>query len=198
MKTQQSTQAEPHEPRKGQGIEVPQPFVPTPERLSQYLEVNVKEVMSQMESVEGRQKLYEDLLRHEQDLRTLDPEFHPEQLKKQLDLVADTLTQKKRYLEDVRSPEKKGMFRKAWDSVKGFAKKHPVVTTVLVLAAVAASVAGAAYMVGGLEALMAKVGMSHLYGAEGAGEAADALGKIIDGAKELPNYYEGPTGPTKL
>jgi len=198
MKTQASTQAEPLDPKKDGGIEVPKPFVPTPERLSQYLEVNVHEVMAQLESVEGREKLYDDLLIHQDDLKTLDPDFHPALLKEQLDLVAETLTQKKRFLEDVRSPEKKGMFRKAWDSVKGFAKKHPVVTTVLVLAAVAASVAGAAYMVGGLEALMAKVGISHLYGADGASEAADALGKIIDGGTELPNYFEGPTGPTKL
>ena len=175
--------------------EVPRRFIPTPERMSQYLELRTEEVNTQLTSVEGRKKLSADLLKHEDDIRKLDPSFDPKQLDHQLEVVAETLRHNQRYMADVQSPEKKNFFKRAWEGVKGFAKKHPVVTVVLVLAAAAATAGGAAYLVGGWEALMAKIGISHLYGGAGAAKAAEVMGNVINGAKELPNTFLGPTGP---
>lgn len=116
-------------------------FVPTPEIVSQYLERNVKEVSVEMESVEGREKLYRALLEHEEELRQKDPSFQPESLRRQLDLVGKTLMQKKIFLEQAESPQAKGMLRRTWETVKGFPRKHPVLTALLLVAA-AGGVAG--------------------------------------------------------
>src|SRR3989338_2778612 len=99
------------------------------------------QVEAQLARVGGREELYQNLLEHEDDLRETYQEFNSTDLREQLDLVGDTLEQKKRYLEDVQSPEKKGLFRRAWEKVKGFAKDHPIVTTLLVLALAAGGVA---------------------------------------------------------
>lgn len=180
--------------KKG-GPEVPRKFVPTPERLSQYLERKAEVVNTQLTSVEGRKQISADLLKHADDIKKMDPTFDPKQLDHQLELVGETLRQKQRFMNDVKSPEKKGFFKRAWEGVKGFAKKHPIVTTLLVLSAAAAAVGGAAYLVGGWEALMAKIGISHLYGGAGAAKAAEAVGNVINAGKELPNTFLGPTGP---
>lgn len=180
---------------RGGSPEVPRKFVPTPERLSQYLERKAEVVNTQLTSVEGRKLISAELLKHEADIKKMDPSFDPKQLDHQLELVGETLRQKQRFMTDVKSPEKKGFFKRAWEGVKGFAKKHPIVTTLLVLAAATAAVGGAAYLVGGWEALLAKVGMGHLYGPAGASGAAEAVGNVINGTKELPNTFLGPTGP---
>ncbi|MDD4319767.1 MAG: hypothetical protein PHW10_05595 [Candidatus Peribacteraceae bacterium] len=142
------------------------PFIPTPERVSQFLE-NMKpsEVEAQLKSNEGRQQLFKTLMQHEDHLRKIH-NFNPEDLRKQLDLVGETLQKKKAFMEDVKSPEKKGLFRRAWDKIKGFPRKHPVITAILVLAAIAGVGAGIAYYAGSLELLWHKAGekLSLLFG----------------------------------
>lgn len=180
--------------KKG-SLEMAKKFIPTPERVSQFLERKSDEVRAQLSSVEGRKQLTQELLKHEAAIKKLDPSFNAKNLEKQLELVGGELKSKEKFMKDVQSPEKKGFFRRSFDKVKGFVKKHPVVTVLLVLALAAGSVAGAAYLAGGWEALIAKVGLGHLYGAGGAAEAAEVTGKVIDAAKDLPDYFVGPTGP---
>ncbi|MFA6259059.1 MAG: hypothetical protein WCX29_00425 [Candidatus Peribacteraceae bacterium] len=169
-------------------IDAPRPFVPTPERVSQYLEMSIDEVAAALKSVEGRQRLFESLLRHEDDLRVLDPQFEPAVLREQLDLVADVFHEKERYLLDMQQPEKQGAFRRAWERVKGFAKRHPVVTTLLVAALVASGVAAGFYVTGNWELLLTKVGLDKILGgAEAAGEMMDPtlVTPLPPGAGEL-------------
>lgn len=182
------------------GQEVPRGFIPTPERVSQYLEMNTDEVMALMTTVDGRQRLFDNLLEHEEDLRTLDPTFHPEVLREQIDLAGETLQQKERFLKDVQSPEKKGLFRRAWEGVKGFAKKHPIVTAVLATALAAGGVAAGFYFTGNWELLMTSVGLDKIFGAaETAGELAPVTpvtpplpgGGVLD----IPPPMPSPGGP---
>ena len=139
---------------KGQP-EAPKSFVPTPERVSQYLERSTDKVAAQLSSVDGRKEVYQDLLQHEDDLRKMDPSFNAADLQRELDLVGQTLEQKQKFMKDMQSPEKKNMFRRAFDRVRSFAKSHPVVTTLLALAAVGATVAGFVYLSGSLSTLAA-------------------------------------------
>lgn len=155
-----------------------QEFIPTPERVSQYLERNTQEVMAQMESVEGREKIYRELLSHREDLQKTYPQFNPEGLRRQLDLVGTTLAQKKKFFEQVQAPEKKGIMRRAWERVKGFAKKHPVITTLLVIALVAGGASLAMYLSGMLQLRQA-------------GVVVDVLKKFIQSAD--PTHV--PIGP---
>lgn len=156
---------------RGRRLEAPPRFLPTPERISQFLEMNMREVATAMQSVKGRQMLYQKLMEHEQDLRKIDPSFHPEHLRQSLELVGEVLQQKDRYLKDVQSPEKKGMFRRAWEKMKGFAKNHPVVTTLLVLALIAGGTALTLYLTGNLEIVASKLGLGRIFGGvEGAGD----------------------------
>jgi len=85
-------------------------------------------------------------------------------------------------------------FRFAWRSFK----KHPVLTTLAVTALAVGGVALGAYLTGNLEGMLSKVGLSHLYGAQGASEAAKPLGKILDGGPSLPEIFTGSTGIEKL
>lgn len=161
------------------GAERPRPFVATPERVSQYLELKADEVTAQMKSVEGRQELFNRLMEHEEDLRTDHDDFHPEALRSQLDTAGETLQAHERYLESIQTPENKSILRRAWDSVKAFPKNHPVVTGLLAAAAVAGSIAAGFYFTGNWELLMATTG----------------LGKIIGGA-EAAGELIPPTAPT--
>lgn len=149
------------------------PFIPTPERVSQYLELKTDEVTAQMKSVEGRQELVRQLLEHEEDLKNDHADFQPELLQTQLDEVGNALTANELYLQDIQSPEQKGMFRRAWESVKGFAKAHPVVTTLLIASLAAGGVAGGFYLTGNWELLMATTGLSKIFG------AAEAAGELV-------------------
>lgn len=153
-------------------VEQIKPFVATPERVSQYLELKTEEVTAQMKSVEGRQQLFDDLMEHEDDIRQSHSDFHPELLRGQLDAAGEALAAQELYLEEVQSPEQKGFFSRAWDSVKGFAKRHPVVTGLLATAVVAGSVAAGFYFTGNWELLMASTGLNKVLG------AADAAGSL--------------------
>lgn len=112
------------------------PFRATPEVLSQYLELKTDEVIAQMQSVEGRKALFDKLMEHEKDLRKVHA-FNPEELRRQLEVAGEAVAAKEKFMKDVKSPEKKGLFRRAWENIKGFPRKHPVIT-VLLIAALAA------------------------------------------------------------
>ncbi|MDD5469606.1 MAG: hypothetical protein PHO92_02285 [Candidatus Peribacteraceae bacterium] len=154
-------------------VEAPKSFIPTPERLSQYLEMNIAEVDTALRSVEGRETLYSRIVEHEEDLKQLYPDFNPNGLREQLDLIGDVLRQKEAYMKDVSSPEKKGLFRRAWDRVKGFAKRHPIVTALLAIAGIAAAVAGGFYLTGNWELFLTSTGLSKVFG------SVDAAGEMI-------------------
>lgn len=158
-------------------------FVPTPERLSPYLERNGAEIEAQLASVDGRDQVYQEMMKHEAELKKLDPSFDPESLRRDLDLVSDTLTEKKRFLTEVEKPERRSIIRRAFDRIKAFPRKHPIVTVLLVLAAATAAVGAAAYAAGGMELLLAKLGIE---GISGFAAAAKKLGSVFDGT--VPDY----------
>lgn len=146
-------------------------FLPTPDRVSQFLELKRDVVVEKMKSIEGRKALMEQLLEHEEELKKIHPDFDPEELHTNLEAVGETLQEKERFLKATVEPEKKGFFRRAFDRVKGFAKKHPFVTAVGVTALAAAAVAAGFYMAGEWELLMTSTGLSRVFsGAEAAGE----------------------------
>ncbi len=98
---------------------------------------------------------------------------------------------------DANQKFKETMQRESWGKwalkkakqVLTYPVRHPLKTVgyaLLVVAAVAGTAAVGAYMAGGLEALLAKVGVSYLFGASGAATATDVLGKVIHGAEQLP------------
>jgi len=147
------------------------PFLPTPDRVSQFLELKRDEVVEKMKSVEGRKALLEQLLEHQDDLKKAHPEFDPEELHTNLEAVGETLREKERFLKSTVEPEKKGLFRRAFDRVKGFAKRHPFITAIGVTALAAAAVAAGFYMAGRWELLMTTTGLSRVFGgAEAASE----------------------------
>jgi hypothetical protein len=160
------------QPEKGaRGTEVQRRFVPTPEAISQYLEnMKAEEIAQLLASVERRREVYDRIMEHEEDIREFDPDFDPELLREQLDLVGETLQQKKRFQEEMKSPEKKGLMRRAWERVKGFAKRHPIVSTLLVLALAASGVAVGFYLTGNWELLMTRVGVEKILGGAKAAE----------------------------
>ena len=155
-------------PAQQYGREKPRMFVASPDRVSQYLELKTEEVTQQMKSVEGRKLLFDQLLAHEEDIRRDHDNFHPDALRSQLDAAGEALIINDRLMRSVKSPEKKGLMRRAWDSVKGFAKKHPVVTTLGVLALAAGGVAAGFYFAGSWEVLMANLGLKKVLDAAGA------------------------------
>ena len=172
----------------GHDVEVSPKFVPTPERLSQYLEMNIKEVAASLQSVAGRQMLFDKLMEHEQDILTIDPTFDPELLREQLELAGEVLRQKERYLQDMESPEKKGLLSRSWEKMKGFGKRHPFVTALLVTglaASVAAAGIAAGYnLTGNWALLMSKLGLD-------AEQASAAVGGAMNAAEPITESLKG-------
>jgi HD superfamily phosphohydrolase len=162
--------------------ELPSRFIPTPERLAPYLSQKDEEIMTQLGSVEGREQVFQELLKHEEELRKVDPSFNPESLRRDLDLVSETLDEKQKFVNELEKPERKGIVRRTFGHLKNFAKKHPVVTVLLMAAAAVAVVGGAAYAAGGIELLLAKLGIE---GISNYAESAKRLGKVIEGT--FPN-----------
>lgn len=158
--------------RASQTPEVPRSFIATPERVSKYLELKSEEVLSQMKSVEGRRMLFEQLMEKEADLKRDHKEFNAESMRHQLDAAGEALIANERYVADIRSPEKKSVMRRVWETIKGFPRKHPVVT--LVLAAAAAG--GIASYLGYLPALNFEAWWQKLKGLAGFGGGAGASG----------------------
>lgn len=186
-------------PRFDRGPETGKDFIPTPERISQYLELKLDEVRTQMSTEQGLSSLHDQLLVHEEDLLRDHPGFNPEQLKTKMELVAATLESNERYVKEIQSPQEKGMFQRAWQTLKSFPHDHPVVTALLAAAAIAGGIAAGLYAAGNMEMVLQSVGLGHLYGTEGAAAAAETMGSIVEGAeKTVPNLYEGPGGDNML
>jgi|GEM_PF-4364823 len=101
---------------------------------------------------------------------------------------------------EVAETQEKGLFRRAYETIKA----HPYLTAAAIIAIVTAGVAGSIYLAGGVGAIAAAVekaaayvGLEHLYGAGevagGAAKAAESLGeavRTIPGG--IPDYVSGP------
>jgi hypothetical protein len=176
----------------GQGpdsLERPPVFIPTPERLAPYLgNLKVEEIDTQLRSVDGRRSIFEQLKENEHALKQdLNGSFRPELLEEQLHTVGETLAANDRYLAEMHKPERQGLFRRAWETVKRFPRKHPVVTTIGLLALLAGGVAGGLYLSGYFQLAQA-------------GVAAEAIKDFIQGSDvvnrgigEMPDFnpYHG-------
>lgn len=184
---------------RNRGPEAVREFIPTPERVSQYLELKTEEVSTQMKSVDGRKDLYAKLLEHEEDLKKDHPQFDALAMKSRLDEMGETLSANDRYMKDIRSPEKQGLFRRAWETVKAFPRKHPIVTALLATAAVAGAVATGFYLAGSWELFMTSTGLSKIFGVA---EAAEELAPLIPDTGPLPGAgtfdIPPPTSPPDI
>jgi len=112
------------------------PFRATPETISQYLKLKTDEVIAQMKSVNGRQALFDKLMKHREALQKIHA-FDPAELRRQLEVAGEAVVAKERYMKDMKSPEKKGLMQRAWEKVKAFPRRHPIVTALLIIAAAA-------------------------------------------------------------
>jgi len=121
-----------------------------------------------------------------------------ESLSEYLDMLSEMQRAHENFKQDIASPEKAGIFRRAFESVKSFAKRHPVVTALLVAATTAAAVAGGYYLAANIESAAGFIGLGHLFSEEGASQAAEPLGELIDGTRALPDYFQGPGAPGKF
>ena len=153
------------------GREAPKEFIPTPNRIAQFLELKTDEVEAQMKTREGCNTLYYQLLVHEDVLRRDHKNFNPESLRRQMDYSRQALESKGRYMQEIRSPEKRGIFGRAWETIKAFPRKHPYVTAALAATAVIGAIAAGIYFSGYWGTLMAASGLK-----KWAGNAAEKVG----------------------
>ncbi len=101
-----------------------------------------------------RTEIFQRLMEKRKDVF---PGIAADQLKQDLESLSEYLDElaylqraHENYKNDVQSPEKAGMLRSAFESVKGFAKRHPVVTTLLAAAAAVGGVYLAWNSLGGI------------------------------------------------
>ena len=162
-----------------------------------------EEVRASLQSVEGRERLLEQILAHQDDLKEIydggfdpkalpallgyagttlakEPTMDTRRLEEMLEEARQVLEWKERYIEDIQSPEKKGLLRRAFDKVKSFAKKHPVVTALLIAAVAAGGVAAGFYLTGNWELLATSLGLDKMFG------AADAAGELMPPVPSTP------------
>lgn len=103
----------------------------SPERVAKALDLEHDEVLEQLHSVEGRKQLLADLQRNPELLASA---INPDSLRmfeQDMEIVEQDLQAEQRFLEAQKDPEKKGMFRRAWDTMTSFPRKHPVITVAL-------------------------------------------------------------------
>lgn len=103
----------------------------SPERVAEVLDLEADEVRTQLNSVQGREKLLKDLTSDPERLRSV---IDPESLRTfeaDMEMTKADLHAQERFLQAQKDPEKKGMFRRAWDTITGFPRKHPVITVAL-------------------------------------------------------------------
>ena len=183
--------AAPDQPQELDAVEriAPSPWQ-RPELLGQYLEMDHKQVIELLMTTEGRDALYTQLLDKQELLEEQFPDLDIAQIRSDLDalgreleLQIEILREKKLFLEDASSPEKQGVFRRSWESVRGFAAKHPVVTTLLAASLAAAGIAGGFYLTGNWELLMNAVGLDKVLGGA---KAAEELLPITPPSAPLP------------
>ena len=116
------------------GIRSPE-VIPTitlsPERVGEALNLETDEVRAQLRSIGGRKKLLEDLQRDPQKLASVIDSDSLRVFEQDMEMTEQDLKAEKQFLEAQKNPEKKGMFRRAWDTVTGFPRKHPLITVTL-------------------------------------------------------------------
>ena len=124
----------------------------------------------QLEQLEQRLILARQTLASEHDfLNRVNPaaEFENEQEAAQ-DALLDRIAERE---ESAESGEDRGFWGAAWDKLASLPKKHPIITTLLVVAGTAAAIAGGFYLAGELEWLLAKIGLAAQAGATKVPEA---------------------------
>ena len=172
------------------------PFIAKPEVVAQYLELKNEEVVALIQSVEGRQKIFEDLMKHEDVLRAEHTNFDPMVLQSQLEAAGETLVAKGKFLEEVKNPEKKSLFKRAWDAVRSYPKNHPWKTALIAAALVTGGVVAGFYFTGNWELLMTTLGLKKFISAA---EAAKELAPVTPPTPPLPDggiYDIPPPMPT--
>ncbi len=103
----------------------------SPERLGKALNLEADEVREQLRSAEGRSKLLEDLQKDPKILAAAVDGDSVQMIREDLALSERDLQAEQNFLAAQKDPEKKGMFRRAWDTVTGFPRKHPLITVTL-------------------------------------------------------------------
>lgn len=168
----------------------------SPERVAEVLDLEADEVRTQLSSLQGREKLLRDLTSDPERLRSV---IDPESLRAfeaDMKMTEEDLHAQERFLQAQKDPEKKGMFRRAWDAITGFPRKHPIITVALlgVVLGVVASYMG----------WLPAINFSGLWGraqgwlgwgsgaAEGA--AGEAAGEAVVGAEAVMPGVEAPLG----
>ncbi|MBU0766589.1 hypothetical protein KKF55_02285 [Patescibacteria group bacterium] len=159
-------------------------------------DMDAERISTLLQSVEGQEELCDLLINQHDSFQQVDVNFDPEELKSHVELVGATLKDMQEYDELIRQVEgvdpeaeitvdtpeaqkKLGLFRRALGSVGGFAKKHPIVTTVLAAGLVSGSVAGVLYLSGYLSAAQAGVAAEAIHEfIEGTGIAGGGIGEM--------------------
>lgn len=103
----------------------------SPEHVGDALNLEADEVRTQLRSVEGRRQLLQEL---KNDPTKLSAAIEPDALttfEQDMEMVQQDLAAEHRFLEAQKQPEKKGLFRRAWDTLTGFPRRHPIITVAL-------------------------------------------------------------------
>ncbi len=124
--------------------EAPRQFIPTPETLSTTLHgMKMEEIAVQLKSVDGRRKLAAELRANSAEVQKQFPDFHPENIERELDIAGESLLAHEKLLREAASPERKSVLARSWETIKGFPSNHPYITTILLIALLTA---GAGYL----------------------------------------------------
>lgn len=154
------------------GNEQVESFIPTPEKVSEYMgpDFKIDEIHGEFKSAEGRQRIFEQIMVNEEQIRAVDPNFDPEKVRMQLDAVGEALTAEEKFFKQEKLPESKGMFARAWESITSFPRKHKVLTAIFLIAVLA----GMAINLGWINGLGFGSGMGNWFGGAAAAEGAAA------------------------
>lgn len=113
----------------------PPEVIPTialsPEKVGKALNLEVDEVRVQLRSIDGRRRLFDELKNDPQKLAAVVDADSLNVLEQDMDLAQQDLAAEQRFLEAQQNPEKKGLFRRAWDTITGFPRRHPIITVAL-------------------------------------------------------------------
>lgn len=168
----------------------------SPERVGEALNLEADEVRAQLRSVDGRKQLLNDLQRDPKILASVIDPDSLEVFEQDMEMTEQDLKAEQQFLEAQKSPEKKGMFRRAWDTITSFPRKHPVITVTLlgVVLGVVASYMG----------WLPAINFSGLWGRAqgwlgwGSGAAEEAAGEVAGeaaaGAEAVMPGVEAPLG----
>lgn len=165
-------------------------FVPTPEKVSAYMgpDCKIEELHGEFKSAEGRSRIFDQIVLNEEQIRQIDPSFSRAKVRMQLDAIGEALSAEERFFEAQKIPEKKSMFTRAIHTITSFPRRHPVLTTVFLVAVLA----GMALNMGWIKGFGLGSGLGSWFGAgaegaaaaEVAGEGAAAAGVAEAGAAE--------------